>query len=167
MAPISIVKSDDAEDAQIELERLSIELAYFLKTGRCVKCNLANSEIEKQSLSGAKLTSVILEGANLTGSDLSESELGGAKLSGAILIGVNFRRANLKGADLSGANLTGANLREADLTGANLSGAQLKNADFWGAEIRRANLTELKVGDTLGITEQEVGGSGKISIFDR
>ncbi len=62
---------------------------------------------------------------------------------------------------------SGANFREADLTDANLSAANLEGADFWGAEIRRADLTKLKVEKTLGMTKEEVGGSGKISIFDR
>ena len=34
-------------------------------------------------------------------------------------------------------------------------------------EIRRADLTDLKVDESIGITEAEVGSSGKISIFDR
>ena len=63
--------------------------------------------------------------------------------------------------------MTDANLRGVDLTGADISGATLTGADFWGAEIRRADLTKLEVENTKGITEAEVGSSGKISIFDR
>ena len=155
--------ADEDEDAA----RLATELEHFLKTGRCVNCDLTKANIGARDLRGARLTGARLEGADLAGADLRRAELGGAKMRGANLAGANLLGANLKGADLGGADLTGANLREADLTGADLSAAKLDGADFWGAEIRRADLTELKVDKTLGMTEAEVGSSGKISIFDR
>ncbi len=147
LPPAPPLWADEAEDAAEEAARLKTQLEHFIKTGRCVNCNLTGAVIGAGKLSGARLTNAALTGADLAGADLRGAELAKAQMSGA---------------DLSGANLAGANLKGADLSEANLSGA-----DFWGAEIRRADLTKLKVDDTKGITEAEVGSSGKISIFDR
>jgi len=157
----------DEEEAATEAARLAEQLGHFLKTGRCVNCDLTKAVIGAKNLSGARLTNATMTGADLAGADLSNGELAKAKLSGANLAGANFTGANMKGADLSDSNLTDAMLRGADLTGADLNGAKLDGADFWGAEIRRADLSDIKVDKSEGITKDEVGSSGKISIFDR
>lgn len=157
----------DEEEVAVEAARLAEQLGHFLETGRCVNCDLAKAVIGAKNLSGARLTNATMTNADLAGADFSNGELAKVKLSGANLVGVNFTGANMKGADLSDSDLTDAVLRGADLTGADLTGAQLDGADFWGAEIRRADLSNIKVDKSKGINKDEVGSSGKISIFDR
>ena len=157
----------DEEEVATEAARLAEQLGHFLKTGRCVNCDLTKAVIGAKNLSGARLTNATMTSANLAGADFSNGELAKVKLSDANLVGANFTGANMKGADLSDSDLTDAVLRGTDLTGADLTGAKLDGADFWGAEIRRADLSDIKVDKSKGITKDEVGSSGKISIFDR
>lgn len=167
LLPMATPTMADEEEAAIEAARLAERLEHFLMTGRCVNCDLTKAVIGAKNLRGARLTNATLTGADVAGADLSDGELAKTKLSGAKLTDVDFSGANLKGADLSDSDLTGAVLRGANLTGADLSGAKLDGTDFWGAEIRRANLSDIKVDKSKGINIEEVGSSGKISIFDR
>ena len=116
--------------------------------------NLQYTNLERASLSEAKLQGASLSEANLNRADLIRSKLQGASLiganlQGASLIGANLQgaslsEANLQGAFLIGANLQGASLREAKLQGvyleANLEGADLFGANLQGASLIGANL---------------------------
>ena len=115
------------------------------ETGRVLETiegeSLVGADLRDMRLNGADLRGVDLRRANLESSDLLGADLSGADLTDAILVG-----AHLKGARLSQANLTRARLgsehpsRAALLNGADLSHATLLGADLRNTEARLANL---------------------------
>ncbi|WP_072620189.1 pentapeptide repeat-containing protein [Spirulina major] len=104
-------------------------------------------DLQEADLSGADL-----RGVNLRGADLSDADLSGANLSGANLSG-----ADLSGAFLENANLSGANLQRASLALVSLAGVNLSQANLCGATVSEtvwtgATLTQMTLGDNLGLT---------------
>ncbi len=117
----------------------------LLKTGKCIKCNLADVNLEGANLTNADLEMTELMRANLERADLVRANLEGANLEGTDLVYANLGRANLVGANLENAYLEGADLVRANLEGANLEGADLEETDLVrvnleGANLMRANL---------------------------
>ena len=56
LPPAPPLWADEAEDAAEEAARLKTQLEHFIKTGRCVNCNLTGAVIGAGKLSGARLT---------------------------------------------------------------------------------------------------------------
>ena len=99
------------------------------------------------TLSGAKLSHVILQRASLKVVNLSTANLSHANLQQAVLnvsrlSGANLSRSQLQNAQLNVANLIRAVLVGADLTAASLIRAELLRADLSNATLTRANLQE-------------------------
>jgi uncharacterized protein YjbI with pentapeptide repeats len=66
----------------------------------------------------------------LVGADLTRLQLQGACFRNENLSGANFRGSNLNGADFYHADLRSANFLSANLCGADLQGADLRGADI-------------------------------------
>lgn len=103
----------------------------------------------KESLEGAELSSLDLNGVDLSHMNLRnaifdevilyKANLAYADLTGATLAGLNLQEANCEGANFSEADLS-----EAKLCGANLSHAVLQETDLMKADLRHANLEKVK-----------------------
>jgi len=114
------------------------------------ECTLSGAKLSHIILKEASLKVVNLSTANLSHSDLRRivlnvSRLSGANLSqaqmqGAQLNVANLIRAVLVGADLSSASLVRAELLRADLSNAILTEANLQEADLRESRLRWANL---------------------------
>jgi len=142
--------------------------------------------LSQTDLRAADLSEVNLRGIDLGQADLREARLQGADLSEALLDGsrlakANFVRANLRGAFLTEANCKQTDLGEADLTDAHLYKADLReahlfhttlirtdlrqadlrraflgSADLTDALLRKADLRGAFLGQTLGLTREQV-----------
>ncbi len=123
---------------QVKAENIN-HLSQLLNTKQCENCDLSNSGLVMNDLSGANLS-----GANLVGANLSRADLTGANLSGA----------NLSGATLFGANLSGANLSGATLTNTDMRNAYLVNANF-----QNSNISSAYVQGAIGITHTDVSAT--------
>ena len=124
--------------------------------------NLANSNLQKCTLSGANLTAVAsIAGADFTAARLKGAHLGAHDLAAAktwahadftgtdLTTITGAAAAHLENAVLDGANLTGRNLRGAFLQGASLRGTVLTGADLTGAHLDSADLTGAHLGATI------------------
>jgi len=122
-----------AQDRTLEgadLRNASLE-RVCLRDWKCTGVILANSNLFRADLHGAKLERADLRAAELSGADLGEAVLTDADLEGANLRLASLADATLRGANLKWSQLSAANLRGADLTGVLLQGAVADTATVW------------------------------------
>jgi len=130
-------------------------------------------------LSGANLSSAVLDGCYLGAANLSGANLSKAILIVAILVGANLSEANLHMTDLTSAQLGRSkqeiprepyairteikytNLSKADLSEANLSEADLSFADLSGANFSEAILYNASLRGAKNITTEELEKQAK------
>jgi uncharacterized protein YjbI with pentapeptide repeats len=114
--------------------------------------DFAGSDFLGVDLQNVDLSDADLRGVNLRGADLSDADLSGANLSGANLSGADLSGAFLENANLCGANLQRASLALVSLAGVNLSGANLRGATLKETVWTGATLTQMQLGENLGLT---------------
>lgn len=110
--PLQVEAEEDTQLVSIDLSKA------YLKY-----CNL-----RERKLTGANLSTSILERGDFTAADLAGANLEECDLTGAVLCKTNLKRARMKGCKLLNAQLEDADLEEADLTDAMVSDEQLKKA---------------------------------------
>ena len=127
---------------------------------------LIGANIEKAVFDGADIEArgAMLQGAMLTLAKLDGARMSKAKLSGAFLPGASAVKVRAAEADFTGAYMPDTDLRQgvftnakfdrADLGGRGLghpgpNGARLQGADFTGASFVEANLTNVRMTETL------------------
>jgi uncharacterized protein YjbI with pentapeptide repeats len=143
------------------------------------EAKLQRVELISADLQQAKLGCAQLQGANLKRANLRQAKLKGAQLQSIKLNGkkvkkTNLEDANLQESDFSGANLTNANLTRANLVGAvfaradlskvDFSGAILENTDFSGAILTGANLSKVKLDQTIGLTRPQIQQAQQVDV---
>jgi len=118
--------------------------------------SLVGADLRDMRLNGADLRGADLSDANLEFSDLVAADLGDAVLRGALLMSAHLNDAELAGADLS--RVRAGSDRPAMavvLSGANLSRAILQGADLRNAEIRGATDPFPTARFRIGIDDQQ------------
>ena len=118
---------------------------------RGLKANLSHAQLQGFSLWSADLREADLCYARLQGRTSITLACGGANLRHAQMEGASLWQASLRGADLSFAGLQRAKLDHADFSGANLHKADLAGASLWGAQLSGARL-----GDAVGLTDDQL-----------
>jgi uncharacterized protein YjbI with pentapeptide repeats len=138
----------DVELAQAELRRVDLDGARLhrltLTDVRLIDCSLANLDAL-----GADLQRVTLEGCRMTGVALPEARLEDVAITGcrADLANLRFargRRVRFEDCSLAQADLSGADLRGARLVGCDLRGAELAGALMAGAVLDGCRLDGLR-----------------------
>ncbi|MGK5091220.1 pentapeptide repeat-containing protein [Deltaproteobacteria bacterium TL4] len=120
------------------------EVQLFLKTKKCVQCNLRGVSFDKMNLQGADLRGASLKrtsfvGANLEGAIFDDADLVHADLRDSNLKGVSFKGVLMQRARLQRANLENAVFQNADLEGSSFESAWIRKADFSKAQMQGAN----------------------------
>jgi uncharacterized protein YjbI with pentapeptide repeats len=107
------------------------DLTKFKTTGKCVKCNLKNVDLQGKNAP----TSFYLK----YDVDLSHADLSCANLSGAVFKNADFSHANLTGAQLPQVSLENCNFQNAILDFAKFNNAKIHKCDFRGASLKNTN----------------------------
>jgi uncharacterized protein YjbI with pentapeptide repeats len=110
-----------------------------------VRPDLAEADLECESLDRVDLHDTDLTRANLTHAFFHDANLCGADLTAATVVGTNFCRARLRGAKLIKADLHRANFDRADLTDADLSDANLERTMLVGTIVANAIFSRCRV----------------------
>ncbi len=112
---------------------LSQALAEAVANGE----DLADANLDNQSLNGLYLVQARLSGASMKCCNLSFANLTRSNLQGALLNNANLRHCNLRYANLQGAHLGGANLE-----GVGLYGSVLRDVVLDGAVVTKEMLVK-------------------------
>ena len=116
--------------------------------------DLQGIDLDHDSLSGRRGSTLNFTGQNLAGANLSYATLTNANLTGAKLTDANLAYAILTNPNLSSATLVGANLTGVEITSGNLTGADLRAATGFSANSASAVTTNtiLPDGAIQGLT---------------
>lgn len=133
---LSILLAISSITPSIAFDRSDID--QFLRTKKCIKCDLQVINLEGKTfkfskLNNALLTAARLKESNFEGSNFQGAILRGADFSKAHLGEANFKFSKLQDVNLSGSHLINANFERANLKGVNLEEAVLLGANFEGA----------------------------------